>query len=208
MSLLVVAALLALLGLAFAVAAMVALARSRPGVFSARALVAIVFLVCGVGLGVLALGARGLQALTREETAARVTVTPTAPQRFSAVVHFADGHEESFDLAGDDVFVDAHIIKWTPFANMLGFHTSYRLERIGGRYEDVGQENTALRTVFDLGESPLVDLAALGRRFPLGSFFDAEYGSTTYVPVRAPTTLGVQVTTTGLLFRPAEPATN
>lgn len=206
MPILAIAALLAFAGLALAIAAMVSLAHARPGAFSARALAAIVLLACGMGLGVLALGARGLQALAGEETAARVTVTPTAPQRFSAVVHFADGHDESFDLAGDDVYVDAHIVKWTPFANMLGFRTSYRLERIGGRYEDVAQENTALRTVFDLGEPRLVDLAGLGRRFPLGSFFDAEYGSTSYVPVRAPAVLAVQVSTTGLLFRPTETA--
>ncbi|MDQ2735592.1 MAG: hypothetical protein M3Y55_11515, partial [Pseudomonadota bacterium] len=147
-----------------------------------------------------------LRPLANEQTAARVSVTPTAPQRFAAVVHFADGHDESFDLAGDDVYMDAHIIKWTPLANLLGLATSYRLERIGGRYDDLGQENTALRTVFDLGDPQLVNLSTLSQRFPLGLFFDAEYGSTTYVPVTAPTTLSLQVSTSGLLFRPAAPA--
>jgi hypothetical protein len=206
MPLMPVALGLVIVGVALAIAAIPPLTRSRVGTFAARAIIALVFLIAGLGLGVVAIGVRGLQPLAGEQLAARVNVRPTGPQRFAAMVHFADGHDESFDLAGDAVYIDAHIIKWTPLANLLGLATSYRLERIGGRYDDLGQENTALRTVFDLGDPQLVDLAALGRRFPLGLFFDAEYGSTTYVPVLAPATLALQVSTTGLLFRPAEPA--
>jgi hypothetical protein len=192
--------------LLFALAAVRALLRGRPLRFALRSLAALVCLVLGGTLGVVSLGTTGLQRLTREETAARVTVRPTAPQRFAATVHFADGHEESFDLAGDDVYVDAHIIKWSPLLNRLGLHTSYRLERIGGRYHDLDQENTALRTVFQLGEAQRVDLAALSQRLPLGALFDAEYGSTTYVPVQAPAALDVQVSTSGLLFRSETPS--
>ena len=193
---------LCVIGVALAFAALTALFRARFVRFIVRSLASLLCLAAGGGLGILVAGLQGLQALTQEETAARVTVTPTAPGRFAATVHFADGHEESFDLVGDDVYVDAHIIKWTPLVNQLGLHTSYRLERIGGRYQNVAQENTAPRTIFTLGSPPLVDLAELARHWPLGRFFDAEYGSTTYVPVQGPALLDVQVSTTGLLFRP------
>jgi hypothetical protein len=196
------AAVLCVIGVALALAALAALFRGRFVRFTLRSLASLLCLAVGGGLGILVAGLQGLHALNQEETAARVTVTPTAPGRFAATVHFADGHEESFDLVGDDVYVDAHIIKWTPLVNQLGLHTSYRLERIGGRYQNVAQENTAPRTIFALGGPPLVDLAELARRWPLGRFFDAEYGSTTYVPVLAPAVLDVQVSTSGLLFRP------
>ena len=51
----------------------------------------------------------------------------------------------------------------------------------------------------------MVDLVALGRRLPLADFFDAEYGSATYVPVSEPGELELKVSTTGLLLRPLPP---
>ena len=93
-----------------------------------------------------------------------------------------------------------------PLANQLGLHTSYRLDRIGGRYRSVAQEMTAPRTVFALGAPGGLDIVGLARRFPIARFFDAEYGSATYVPVQGPTELELKVSTSGLLLRPASPA--
>ncbi|MEO8835271.1 MAG: hypothetical protein ABI364_00875 [Caldimonas sp.] len=127
------AAILAIVGLLLGGAAFSALVRARLLSFTFRAIFSLLFLFSGVMLGVVALGVQGMQALTQEETAARIRIVPTAPQRFEATVAFADGRTETYDIAGDDVYIDGHIVKWTPLANMLGLHTSYRLDRISGR---------------------------------------------------------------------------
>jgi hypothetical protein len=88
---------------------------------------------------------------------------------------------------------------------MLGLHTSYRLDRIAGRYRALEQENTARRTVYSIGTPAMIDLVMLGRRLPLRDFFDAEYGSASYVPVAEASDLDLMVSTTGLLLRPAAP---
>ena len=200
--LIAIAALLGILGVALAFSAFGALARARLFSFVFRAVLSILLLASGAVLAVVALGIQGMQALTKEETAARIKLIPSGPQRFDATVTFADGHVETFDLAGDDIYIDGHIVKWTPLANMLGLHTSYRLDRIAGRYRALEQENTARRTVYALGTPAIIDLVALGRSFPLADFFDAEYGSASYVPVAAPGELELKVSTTGLLLRP------
>lgn len=200
---LLAAALLGLVGVALAFSAFAALARARLIRFTIRSLLALLLLVGAAGLGVIGLGIQGMQALTREESAARIKVVPTAPQRYEATVRFADGRVETYQLAGDDIYVDGHIVKWKPLANMLGLHTSYRLDRIGGRYRAIGQETTATRTIFPLAPPAPIDLVALRRRFPLADLFDAEYGSATYVPVVQPAELELLVSTTGLLMRPA-----
>ena len=200
--LIAIAALLGVIGVATAASALRALAGARLFGFAFRAVVALVLLAAGVGLGVAALGLQGMQALTREETVARIKVVPTGAQRYDATVTFADGRVETFDLAGDDIQVDGHIVKWTPLANQLGLHTSYRLDRISGRYRSIEQENTARRTLYLIGAPALIDLVALGRRLPLAAFFDAEYGSATYVPVNGPAELELEVSTTGFLLRP------
>jgi len=203
--LIVIAVVLGVLGLALFFSAFSALVRARLFRFVFRALLSVVFIALGAVLGVVALGIEGVRALTREETAARIKVVPTGPQRYDATVTFADGRVETYELAGDDIYVDAHIIKWTPLANQLGLHTSYRLDRIAGRYRAIDQETTARRTVYTIAAPAMVDLVALRRSFPLGPFFDAEYGSASYVPVTQPGELELRVSTTGLLLRPAQP---
>ncbi len=200
--LIALAVLLGILGFALGFAAFAALARARLFSFVFRALLSLIFLVAGAGLGVISLGIEGMRALTKEETAARIKVVPSGLQRFDATVTFADGRTEIYDLAGDDIYVDGHIVKWTPLANMLGLHTSYRLDRISGRYRSLDQENTARHTAYAMGTPAMFDLVALGKRLPLGEFFDAEYGSATFVPVAPPGELELKVSTTGLLLRP------
>jgi hypothetical protein len=203
--LIAIAVLLGILGFAVGFSAFAALARARLFRFVFRALVSLVLLVVGAVLALFSLGIQGMQALTKEETAARIKVVPSGLQRYDATVTFADGRVETYELAGDDIYIDGHIVKWTPLANRLGLHTSYRLDRIAGRYRTLEQENTARRTVYAIGTPALIDLVALGRRLPLADFFDAEYGSASYVPVAQPGELELMVSTTGLLLRPAPP---
>jgi hypothetical protein len=203
--LIVIAALLGVVGFAIGFSAFGALLRARLFRFAFSALLSVVLLAAGAVLALLALGIEGMKALTKEEAAARIKVVPTGLQRYDATVTFPDGRVQTYDLAGDDIYIDGHIVKWTALANMLGLHTSYRLDRIAGRYRAIEQETTARRTVYSIGAPAMVDLVALGRRLPLRDFFDAEYGSASYVPVSEPRELDLMVSTTGLLLRPASP---
>ncbi len=157
-------------------------------------------------------GMRGYSALTREVRAATVEVRALGNQRYEAVVRFRDGGSQTFTLRGDALYVDAHILKWTPAANLLGLHTSYRLDRIAGRYDSIDDEQTQPRTVYALHDPAAVDLFAFAQRYRfLAPILDATYGSGTFVPLGAGGTFEIEVSTTGLLARqtstaPAPPA--
>jgi hypothetical protein len=100
--------------------------------------------------------------------------------------------------------MDAHIIKWKPIASVLGLHTAYQLDRIAGRYRQIEQERHGVRTVHSLAPDSPIDLFELRRRFGfLEPFYDAEYGSGTFVAVSKPAELEVRLSTTGLLIREA-----
>jgi len=200
--LIAIAALLGVLGFATGFSAFGALARARLFGFFVRAVLSLLLLGAGSVLAFVSLGSEGMLALTKEETAARIKLAPKGLQRYDATVTFADGRVETYDIAGDDIYVEGHIVKWTPLANMLGLHTSYRLDRIAGRYHSLEQENTARRTVYAIGTAPLIDIVAVGRRLPLAVLFDAEYGSATYVPVAQSGEIELKVSTSGLLLRP------
>jgi len=163
------------------------------------------FLALAALCGTIAVGVRGYRALTQEVVAATIRTEPLegTPQRFRATVTLADGSLHMFDLAGDAVYVDAHILKWRPLANLLGLHTAYELDRIAGRYQTLGDEQTRARTVYSLAAAKPFDAFDLARAtWLLRPLVDAEYGSATFIGAAQPATFEVRVSTTGLLVRP------
>lgn len=202
--LLLMAAVFGALGAILLVSGIVALRRLRPFRFMLRTLMGLLLLSLGALAGAVSVGLQGYRALTREDLAARIVVQPIGPQLFSATVHIPGRPQSSYyELAGDALYVDAHILKWKPLANILGLHTSFELDRIGGRYDDLERERTAPRTVHSLAPERWVDLFSLRTRYSaLAPVLDAEYGSGTFVSVTAPAEFEVRVSTTGLLIRP------
>ena len=145
---------------------------------------------------------QGYRALTSEELALTVTTVPTGPHAFQAYLAFPDGRDTTLAVRGDQVLVDARILKWRYWANVLGLHTQYELDRLTGRYANVDDERTLERTVHALGADKPVDLYDLLQRYSLLRLLvDAEYGSGTYVDVTEPARFEVRVSTTGLLIR-------
>ena len=194
------------LGALLVLAGLVALFRLRVTGFVLRTLLGLLLISLGGLAGAVVVGTQGYRALTREDVAGRIVVQPSGPQRFTATLRYPDGREAAYDLAGDEVYVDAHIIKWKPIANFVGLHTAYELGRVAGRYRDIGQERSAPRTVYALGPERPVDLFELRRRYAfLAPLFDAEYGSASFVPVTGRAELELRVSTTGLLIREAKP---
>ncbi len=153
-------------------------------------------------LGTIAIATRGYQALTREEVAAVVKTQPQGPGRFRAQFRFPDGEQTIFDLAGDELYVDAHILKWKPIVNFLGLHTSYELDRVAGRYKKIEDEQSRVRTVFSLARKKPLDMFELRRFYSaFKPLLDVEYGSATFGPATAPQSFELRVSTTGLLLR-------
>lgn len=195
-----------LLGALLLIASLAALFRLRPFRFLLRLLMGLLLLVVAAFAVAVGIGMQGYRALTHEAVAAQVRVQPLGPQRFRATLRFPDGRESTFELAGDEVYVDAHILKWKPIANLLGLHTAYELDRIAGRYHSLKDEQASPRTVHALGADKPIDLFNLRRRYAfLAPLLDAEYGSASFVPVTAPAEFDVKVSTTGVLIRERKP---
>ena len=199
---LVVAALCLLLGALVGVRAVRA-ARARHWLGGTiGGLVALLLLALAALAATVTVGLQGYRALTFEEVAATVHTEPVAPQRFRATITLPDRRLAMYELAGDAFYVDAHVLKWHPLANLLGLRTVYELDRVAGRYNSVADERAKPHTAYALARSKPVDLFFLARRRLLGPLVDAEYGSATFVTATRPTSFEVRVSTTGLLARP------
>jgi len=199
---LIAAAVLLFLGITLTIAGMVSLVRAKISSFGLQVFIGILLVFTGILSGTIAFGIQGYHALTSEEVAANISVSPIAPQRFAATIRFPDGKMANYILAGDEIYIDAHILKWQPLANLFGLHTAYELDRIGGRYRDIEQERSAERTLQSLKQEKPVNLFELRQRHTsLAILVDAKYGSATFIPVTEPTELELRVSTTGLLLR-------
>jgi hypothetical protein len=199
---LIAAAVVGAIGLLLVLASLLALLRLRPFRFLWRLLGGLVALLLAALIALLSVGTVGYRALTHESIAATVRVEPLAPQRFRAVVQLADGRTITQELAGDEFYVDAHILKCKPIANVLGLRTAYELDRIAGRYHAVKDEQALPRTVVALGADRPIDIFDLRRRHVvLAPLVDAQYGSASFVPVSKAVELEVRVSTSGLLIR-------
>ena len=167
-----------------------------------RTLLGLLLVALGLLEGAITVGIQGYRALTYEEVAARVSVRPTGPQRFTASFRFPDGRQASYALAGDEIYVDAHVLKWHPLINLLGLPTAYELDRVEGRYHGIEQERKAQRTLYSIAPERPVDLFGLRRRYAfLAPLLDAQYGSGVFVPVEQPAELEVRVLASGLIIR-------
>lgn len=142
--------------------------------------------------------------LTYEQPVAEIVFEQRFPRGFRATLtQIPSGQMQMFVLHGDEWQLDARVLKWQGWANLLGLDAQYRLERISGRYRDLEQERTAERTVYGLSENPGIDLWMLSTRFPRWlSFVDAVYGSATYQPMADGARYEVTMTQSGLMARP------
>jgi len=169
-------------------------------------LVGMVLLLISALLAVITVGVRGYTAFTAEQVAATIKTEPIGPHHFRATVTLPDNSLHMFDLAGDAVYVDAHVLKWRPIGTLLGLQTAYELDRIAGRYQALSDEQQLERTVYSLAHKKPFDAFDLSKRYwILRPFVDAEYGSATFIGATKPggATYEVHVSTTGLLVRPS-----
>jgi len=194
-----------ILSLVFFILMVVAIKKRKIIGSTVSLLAALLFLALAALAGTVTVATKGYIALTHEETAAVVTTTPMGGKVFLANFEFPDGHKSTFRLAGDAIYVDAHILKWKPIVNILGLHTAYELDRVAGRYMDIAEEVKNPRTVFLLAEKKPINMFDLRTRFAfLEPLLDAEYGSAVFIELKKPAKFEIRVSTTGLLIRELE----
>ena len=147
--------------------------------------------------------------LVDERPVATLYFELNAPNLYTATLTYADGRApESFELAGNEWQIDARVIKWAGWANLLGMDAHYRLDRLSGRYLWVADELNQPRTVYDLAyDNPGLDLWELGQRYSDWlPWRDAMYGSAAYLPMAHAAEYQVRITQTGLIARPSNAA--
>ena len=144
---------------------------------------------------------------TAEQPVASISFHALSPQHYAVTLVRHDGRVAHATLAGDEWELDARIIKWKGIATVIGFKPLYRLQRLSGRYTNIGDVLTHPASAIELAREPGLDLWNMAHREALWlPFVDASYGTATYLPMHDGAAYKVSLSTTGLLARPANAA--
>jgi hypothetical protein len=167
----------------------------------------LVLILLGAGAALIAANLLTYQRLSFEQPAAELLLTRTGEREFNAVLTYPGGEHASFALRGDEWQIDARVLKWHAFANLVGFDALYRLERISGRYTRIEDERTQARSVYSLNPPQRIDPWDLVHRYHSWvPWMDALYGSATFLPMADGALYEVKVSQTGLVARPLNQA--
>src|SRR5262245_45472188 len=164
-------------------------------------------LLLAAGAALVAMNLYTYARLTHEQEAARVSMRQLGERYYALSIETKNARPRPFERRGDEWQIDARVLKWRAFRNLLGLDAVYRLERLSGRYGDITMERKAPRTVHALADDPGVDFWTVLRRYneyiPLA---DALYGSAAYVPMAEGAEYAVSVSQSGLVVRPGNEA--
>ena len=197
----------ALAGILFLIVAVRRLRRRRLLGGALHGATALIFVLLGICAVLIAANLRTYQRLSFEQPAGELQLTRTGEREFNGVLTYPSGEHANFALRGDEWQIDARVLKWHAFANLIGFDTAYRLERIGGRYARVEDERAQTRTVYSLNPPQRIDPWDLVHRYHSWMpWMDALYGSATFLPMADGALYEIKVSQSGLVARPLNQA--
>jgi len=157
--------------------------------------------------------------LTYERPVATLTLRQIGPQYYeiNLVQPPREGQAAAagalYPVHGDDWRIEAQVLRWKPWANVLGLDAQYRLDRLSGRYRAIEQELHGERSAYDLaaaeanarnGAVPFKVEAwdAIRRYRRYVDAADTLYGSAAYMPMADGARYEVWITQSGLVARP------
>lgn len=146
------------------------------------------------------------QRLTHEAQVADVYLRELGRQRFQVSLSFSEAEEDQryYVVEGDQWQLDARILKWKGWANLLGLDSFYQLERLSGRYQAINEARTRPPSIHDLGQPPRgLDVWKLKQllRDRIG-FVDTFFGQGVFMPMADGAHYRVTISQSGLLVRP------
>jgi hypothetical protein len=193
----------AVAGLLFLLLAVKRLRHRRFGACAMHGTSSLVLFLAAIAIGLLSINLLTYHRLTHEQPALEAQFKRNGEARYAALLTYPSGETQELALSGDEWQVDARVLKWRPFADLLGFDTAYRLERISGRYSDISRERDQQRTVYALNPPDRIDVWTLLRAWRrYVPWADALYGSAVYVPMSDGARYQVVVSQSGLVARP------
>ena len=200
----------AVIGLAFALSGLGWMFRGRPFKGGRGVLGGGLFLAVGAVLGLIGLNIQTYHRLGEaQRQVATIEFQQTGERTFDVTLtEFNDDGStagvRSFSATGDDWMLRARVLRWKPWATVLGLDAQYRLDRFDSSYRDIAEARATPPSVEDLrperrtGLDFLPIVKAVGDTVPLVD--TPEHGQAVYWPMADGAIYRVNITAQGQLL--------
>jgi hypothetical protein len=173
-----------------------------------RGILGILFLAIAISLLWIVFVLQTYLGLTGEIKVAHVRATSQAnaahQMSVELILYDENGHttsDHTYLLQGDEWMVQGDILKLSPWLNVIGLHSGYKLTRLEGRFDDPNLEANAKHTVIELnGGDDNFFKTMYAQRTWFSPFVDASYGNAVF---QAAGTFDIFATQDALIARPA-----
>lgn len=207
----IIPGVVAVIGLAFALSGLGWMFRGRPfkggrGALGGGVLLAIGAVVALMGLNIQTyhrLGEAQRQVATISFEKVQGTER-TYNVTLTEIIDGAAGPSHTFQATGDDWMISSRVIRWKPWATVLGLDAQYRLDRFDSRYRDIATAQTTPPSVYDLrptrrtGVDFLPIVRTVGDKVPLVDV--PEHGQAVYWPMADGAAYRIDITAQGQLL--------
>lgn len=149
------------------------------------------------------------QRLTSERDILLISIDRISAQNYQVELNYVDPSNnqgpDTVYIQGDEWRLEAKILKWKGWANLLGMDSYYQLDRISGRYRDIEQATSKPPSAFQIAHQQRgINLWELKRLMKSNlSFLDAYFGQAVFLPLRDEAIFAISINQTGLVARPA-----
>jgi len=150
------------------------------------------------------------QRLTHEADVADVYVRQLGQHKYQLSLSFSESEDDQhyYVLEGDQWQLDARVLKWKGWANLIGLDSFYQLVRLSGRYQDIEQAKTSRPSLHDLSSPPRgLDIWKMKRLLnERMGFVDTLFGQGVFMPMVDGAHYKVTIGQSGLITRPINDA--
>ena len=149
------------------------------------------------------------QRLTYERDIVELAIEKLSEQNYQVKLSYIDSGEDEviqqFQIRGDEWRLEARILKWRGWANLLGLDSYYQLDRISGRYRDIELANSKPVSAYQLSKPQRgINLWQLKRLMKSNlPFLDAYFGQGIFLPLQDGASFFIAINQSGLIARPA-----
>jgi hypothetical protein len=200
----------AVIGLAFALSGLGWMFRGRPFKGGRGVLGGGLFLAIGAVLGLIGLNVQTYHRLGEaQRQVATIQFEQTGERTYDVTLtEFNDDGSTSavrnFSTVGDDWMLRARVLRWKPWATVLGLDAQYRLDRFDSSYRDIAEARATPPSVEDLRPERRTGLDFLPIAKTVGEFVPVvdtpEHGQAVYWPMADGAIYRVNITAQGQLL--------